>query len=181
MFANLEAFLARKVAEAASPDILRELGRELSVSIDANVMETGGDVTGVMRRNVTFVGQPEPVPGGYQIGVGRGGREHDSAPSATIAQFINDHPEYQGGWPRGKMAWHGLGRDSESRRAAQEDLAMAREAGAYGGVVGESPYYYIQEKGNAEVGITGRHFIENAIQDFESRVDNIMLRLFVHA
>jgi hypothetical protein len=175
VFDNLESFLLKKASDSSSPAIVEKLANGLVVDILSEMQGSGQDLTGVMRKNLSHIYRPVVVSGGHSIGVGRGGSEDKKAPSGTIAEFLNDpaYSKYRSVFAtRGKHAWWNL--PVKARNA----LAMERARGRFGGEVGESPYYYLQEEGKSDVKIKSRHFIGNAIQDFELRVRNIMLEMF---
>ena len=61
-----------------------------------------------------------------------------------------------------KMAWWSLSKD------AKVALDEERRKGRFGGLVGQAPYWTLQEKGKEEVGIPAKRFIYDAVKEWEA-------------
>ena len=69
-----------------------------------------------------------------------------------------------------KMAWHFLSRQ------AKQKLAEMRQQGHFGGEVGEAPYWGVQERGDASVGIEPLHFVKLAMEIWDTTIDEKIYR-----
>ena len=75
--------------------------------------------------------------------------------------------------PKGsKMAWWFLSAEASSL------LAQARLGGKFGGMPGKAPYWFVVEEGDETVGVRGRHYIENAMAEFERVSPGIVENFF---
>ena len=186
VFAPLGEFLKGKLERLASRDAAERLAYGTAYDIGVEIDRTSSWVatTGVMRRNLTRVWYPRRRAHGYQIWVGQGGGEAESTDRGTIAEFLADFPEFHSSFgsalgmgprPNPKLAWWRL-----SLRARRV-LAEQRKLGRYGGRVGKSYYYLLQEEGFEETGIKDRHFIATAMDNFPGRVRELMETEFSHA
>jgi hypothetical protein len=171
VFDNLSVWLQQRQANLVRPALVQELvdnvAYDIAVAIDAT--SNGMPTSGIMRSRFSKIGI-SAISGGYTAYIGRT-NSPSSAPSGTIAAFLEEYPQYRRKFgKKGKKAWWGLPFEARKR------LAEERKQGLWGGIAGEAPYYSLQEEGKAEVDIRGRHFIETGIQNLETHLRKIMSR-----
>jgi hypothetical protein len=173
VFEQLRETLNRKANRLSDPinvALVAEAISDSMVGAITSTSSTAGVRTGRMVDNLGYVSPVTFTGSGYRVGVGqKKSDEERQAESGTISAFLQDYPQYRGGFGFTKsMAWWSLSSE------AKDVLAGERMMGRYGGEIGKSPYWVQQNQGMAEVGIEPRHFVDGAVQGVGAKVVRII-------
>ena len=167
------------------PEVVETLARETSIVMAQNTPVGEYGVTrGILQRTMSEVGGPEATTDGWWAGVGNlaGIYPLVTAPKGTIKAFLESIRRFrprESTKPRrhffnAQQAWKFL---SEKEK---QGLQLAREQGRYGGSVPFKPkYWFIQEAGMPEVGITGQGFVERTVATIKGRLDQILTNILI--
>jgi len=167
------------------PEVVNTLAKETSIIMGQNTpVGTRGATRGQLQRAMSETAGPKPTEGGWWAGVGslEGIYPLESAPRNTIKEFLRMiRGDPKGGPPRKKSfepekAWWFL------KEEEREQLREMRESGvvAVGGVSPYKPkYWFIQEKGKEEVGVTGQGYIKATIDAIRARIGQVVTNVLV--
>jgi len=164
---NLDQFLEGLESRFNSPEVAMLLAQDLSEKLVESFSSSGLDSrSGATVRALSYVAEPERTGNGWILGVGDRdalGEEDQSAPRGTLRSFFSDHPEIR------PSPWAYI------PQSYKDVLESMRRAGMYGGRGPDyANYMWVQNAGNAEAGISGKHFIESALSSWESGSDDIV-------
>lgn len=171
--------LLAKLANLRSPEPLEKLGNHVASKMANAAPVESGLLRGTLASSVT----PASKHGNtWWVGVGAYddvGSPTRKAPRGTIRRFLKDYPKYKqgvrysGGVPfNPQHAWWYLSAE------AQEQLDLARAAGAYGGAVKGKvvpAYWYLQESGSypSPLGGIPKDFVKQALADIRAAARSV--------
>lgn len=151
-----------------------EMLRLLAVDLVYRLRDYTPVQSGAMQTALSYISQPKKSAGGWTIGVGNAellGNKDLSAPKGTIKSFLKDFPKYKSyrKLSQPSMAWWYL--SPEGKQVLDDQRMM----GKYGGVGATyARYVWTQNEGNPNVGITAKHFIEKALDEWRQNAPSIV-------
>jgi hypothetical protein len=161
----------RKLDRLNTPELITRLGKSLSESLVS--VTDFHQPTGATEAGLKCVGEPRQIPHGWRISIGDPrvfGDRNKAAPSKTLEAFFDYLHDI--GEEYHITNWWGLSHDHKRL------LDEKRRTGQFGGSPGKAFYMWQQNEGNDLAGIKGTRFLERGIEQWRSKVPDIVRSYF---